>query len=97
LHYIKKIDLTLFNLRILWLTYEELKANFAKQQGKVFEYLGVDPSLAAPMDKTLSDGIELLQPVGIWKDYFSEENKLWYNEYAAEAIKITQDFHHTIS
>ena len=72
-------------------------ADLVGYQKKIFEFLGADPSLVRPIDDMLKNGIELLQPVDTWKEYFTEENKVWFEEYAVEAIKITEDFQQTIS
>lgn len=81
-------------LPMLWVKYEELHRSTEAERERLFDFLGVDPALAAPLQGDLKPGFEQERPneffrkgaVGDWQNYMTPQAKNWINEVAGEAL-----------
>lgn len=83
------------NLDILHISYEKMHANPEEERAKIYEFLGLDPKLAAPLDVHTLPGFAKKIPKGQhrgivanWYNYFDETMAEWFDSEASEALKI---------
>ena len=75
--------------------YEDLHANVEVERKKLFKFLGVKTGLAAEIEGRLKPGFTEERPneflrkgmVGDWKNYFTDEQKAWFNDEAGEELQ----------
>lgn len=87
------------NLPIRFVRYEDLHADVEGERRKLFEFLGVAPKKASPIEGNLKPGFGKERPneflrkgaVGDWKNYFSDETKQWFKESAGDEL-VTQRY-----
>ena len=81
-------------LPVRFVKYEDLHRNTQEERAKLFEFLDVDPKRAARIEGHLKPGFEEERPseflrkgvVGDWKNYFTDQTKKWFKEYAGEQL-----------
>lgn len=74
--------------------YEDLLANTEIIRNEFYNFLGLDPTIAKPLNEKTSPGFEKHQPnehnrigkAGRWKAYFTEEQLHWFENIALEAL-----------
>ena len=79
---------------IFQLTYEELHHETEKFRSRMYEFLGADPSKAAPLNEVTSAGFnrEDLKShyrkgsIGDWKRHFHHDARVWFDEEAGDAL-----------
>ncbi len=82
------------NLPVRFVQYETLLERTQEITDELFEFLGVDPALAAPIEGSLQPGFETEQPdqflrkgeAGDWVNYFTDENKRTFKQFANEEL-----------
>lgn len=87
------------NLPIRFVRYEDLHADVEGERKKLFEFLGVPPTKAGPIEGDLMPGFGTERPneflrkgvVGDWKNYFTDETKQWFKEAAGDEL-VTQQY-----
>jgi len=83
------------NLPVYKVKYEDLHADVEKERKKLFKFLRVKPRLAAKIEGNLKPGFSEERPneflrkgkVGDWKNYFSDDQKAWFNDEAGEELQ----------
>jgi hypothetical protein len=81
-------------LPILFVKYEDLHRSTNAERERLFDFLQVDPALAAPLEGDLMPGFERERPneffrkgvVGDWQNYMTPQAREWINEVAGEAL-----------
>jgi hypothetical protein len=81
-------------LPILEIRYEDLHRDTEGERKKLYEFLEVDPALAAPLEHNTQAGFETERPdqflrkgkVGDWQNYFTPKSKRIFNQVAGEAL-----------
>jgi len=76
--------------------YEDLHADVKAEREKLFLFLGVKPNLAAKIKGHLKPGFGEERPneflrkgtVGDWKNYFTDQTKVWFKEEAGEELRL---------
>lgn len=82
-------------LPIYFVRYEDLHRDVIGERKKLFEFLGVDPKRCAKIDGVLKPGFSEERPaeflrkgqVGDWKNYFTDQTKVWFKEEAGAVLK----------
>jgi len=75
--------------------YEELHAHTEQVRAELYEFLGVSPTLAAPLDSITLPGCPNPNPWSLhrrgqprqWLEYFTEATEQWFLDEASEALK----------
>ena len=83
---------SLHQSRILWIQLEELQSDLENYLKSIYEFLNVDSTKGKTVDEFTLGSLQLLQPQGVWKEYFSEENLEWYDNNTQEAQKVVKFF-----
>lgn len=81
-------------LKIKFVRYEDLHRDVSQERKKLFEFLDVDPSKSSKILGHLKPGFKKERPseflrkgsVGDWTNYFTEQNKDWFKEYAGKQL-----------
>lgn len=81
--------------RVFCTSYEELHDDTEKVRGRMYEFLGADPALAAPLNDRTSAGFKsenLLShyrkgQVGDWRRFFNDAICRWFQEEAADVLR----------
>jgi hypothetical protein len=81
-------------LKVRFVKYEELHRDTEGEREKLFEFLDVDPKKAARITGDLEPGFKEERPseflrkgvIGDWKNYFTDDTKLWFKEEAGEQL-----------
>ncbi len=81
-------------MKCLEVRYEALHKDIERQRKRVYEFLDVDPTLAAPLEFNTQPGFKKEQPnkflrkgaVGDWKNYFSPRLRDLFNEHAGDVL-----------
>lgn len=79
-----------------WIQYEKLHSNIDVNRNDIYVFLGLDPSKASKINNETQPGFSNEESkssqqrgvVGRWKDYFSPQNHIWFDEEASEAMEI---------
>ena len=74
--------------------YEDLHQDTAKVRAELFEFLGVDPGKATEIEGMLKPGFREERPndffrkgsVGDWENYFTDQTRRWFKQYAGEEL-----------
>lgn len=89
-----RIESRLLDARVLRVRYEELHADTLTGREKMFDFLGVDPTSAAPLDDLTTAGFPKEDArshyrrgaIGDWRKYFTPAVAGWYKEEAGEQL-----------
>ena len=81
-------------LKVRIVRYEDLHEDTDAEREKLFQFLDVDPTRAAKIKGSLKPGFKKERPteflrkgaIGDWKNYFTDDTKLWFKEEAGEAL-----------
>lgn len=79
---------------VFQLTYEKLHHETEKFRTLMYQFLGADPSKAAPLNETTSAGFDREDlkshyrkgSIGDWKRHFHKEARVWFAEEAGDAL-----------
>ena len=82
------------DLLVRFVQYEHLLRSTEAISHELFDFLGVDPNLASKIQGTLKPGLKEEQPdkflrkgqAGDWKNYFTEQTKIWFKEIANDEL-----------
>lgn len=82
------------NLKVKFVRYEDLHRDTHGERTKLFEFLNVDPKMAAKIKGDLKPGFKTERPseflrkgkVGDWRNYFTDQTKQWFKEEAADCL-----------
>ena len=82
------------DMKCLEVRYEALHEDIESQRKRIYEFLEVDPSLAAPLEFNTQPGFKKEKPnmflrkgaVADWKNYFTPRLRDIFNEYAGDAL-----------
>jgi hypothetical protein len=91
---IDRVNARLLDAPVLVVRYEELHANTIGWRSEMFDFLGVDPSQAEPLDDLTTPGFAREDArshyrrgaVGDWRKYFTPTVADWYKEEAGEQL-----------
>lgn len=94
----QKADRGEIDMPYYWVRYEDLHKNTEHHRKEIYEFLGVNPSLAAPLGERTKAGFKKIDntkfyrrgAAGIWKEYFTEEQLGWFMEEASEGLSLIQ-------
>ena len=84
------------HLKVIQVQYESFHEAIEEQRKKLYEFLDVDPSLAAPIPEAMMPGHKAEKPnqffrkgmVGDWQNYMTDQAREWINiEAGAEMIQ----------
>ncbi len=81
-------------LKVAFVRYEDFHRDVEGERKKLFEFLDVDPNLAAPIQGRIKPGFSKERPgafhrkgvVGDWENYFSTQTKAWFKELAGDML-----------
>ena len=90
-----------FGAYVKFVSYERLRADVEGERRAIYEHLGLDPALAAPVsaETNTAPGFGGREDVtsfyrkgepGDWKRYFNAANAAWFHEIAGEAMKALE-------
>ena len=89
-----RIDSGLLKAKYYWISYERLHSEPEKYRQEVYEFLGLDGSIAARLNPLTTPGFKKHNAmahnrkgaVGNWRKYFTPEMAQWFDEEASEAL-----------
>ncbi|MGB2500311.1 MAG: sulfotransferase domain-containing protein [Mariniblastus sp.] len=81
-------------LKVKFVRYEDLHRDVNQERKKLFEFLDVDPTKASKIHGNLKAGFKKERPseflrkgsIGDWTNYFTEQNKEIFKEYAGKQL-----------
>jgi Sulfotransferase family len=80
-------------ISVMQLRYEEMHQNVELWRSKMYEFLGLNPTEANPLNATTTPGFEEAPnrfyrkgAVGDWQNYMTDNAKSWFNEEAGETL-----------
>lgn len=91
----RRADDGMLKLDYLHVQYETLYRDFSNQCSRIFDFLGVDMRGVGKMSEQIKPGFGRIDNLsfyrrgeaGAWAEYFTEEQKMWFEEVAAEALE----------
>jgi hypothetical protein len=85
------------NIRLILVRYEELHRDLEVQRSRIYQFLDVDPALAAPVsfEDCTAAGFDREDPtqfcrkgiVGDWRNYFSAKTSRWFDDEAGDILR----------
>jgi len=94
LNLLNRVKNNQLNISVFFVKYEEMHLEIETFRDRLYQFLNLNPAFADGLKNNTEPGYELSEGkfergrIGLWKDYFTDENFTWFEEVGGEALNL---------